>query len=160
MLERTGFSFSLVLQQWGPRPRCPHAKRNRGGGFLLRPSVSPCYWKVVSLTGDCVLFVSAPVLLHHLRTVVWTRTTDDTDLHGWCGGICSENVKVAVTFLTEDGERAECQGLVGENLLDVAIANNIDIEGACGGTLACSTCHLYIDEAFFDKYVLPPCFGA
>ena len=43
------------------------------------------------------------------------------------------------------------QGLVGENLLDVAIANDIDIEGACGGTLACSTCHLYIDEESFEK---------
>jgi ferredoxin len=41
--------------------------------------------------------------------------------------------------------------LVGENLLDVAIANDIDIEGACGGTLACSTCHLYIDEESFEK---------
>ena len=33
----------------------------------------------------------------------------------------------------------------------MAIDNNIDLEGACGGTLACSTCHLYIDEASFDK---------
>ena len=32
-----------------------------------------------------------------------------------------------------------------------AIENDIDIEGACGGTLACSTCHLYIDEDSFDK---------
>jgi len=23
--------------------------------------------------------------------------------------------------------------------------------GACGGTLACSTCHLYIDQESFDK---------
>ena len=33
----------------------------------------------------------------------------------------------------------------------MAIDNNIDLEGACGGTLACSTCHLYIDEAALDK---------
>ena len=31
------------------------------------------------------------------------------------------------------------QAEVGSNLLDVAIDNDVDIEGACGGTLACST---------------------
>lgn len=40
-------------------------------------------------------------------------------------------------------------------MLDVAVANDIDLEGACGGTLACSTCHLYIDQESFDKLPEP-----
>lgn len=40
---------------------------------------------------------------------------------------------------------------VGENILTVAKAHNIDLEGACEGTLACSTCHVYIDEAYLSK---------
>jgi 2Fe-2S ferredoxin len=36
-------------------------------------------------------------------------------------------------------------------MLEVAHANKIDIEGACGGETACSTCHIYVDESFFKK---------
>eukprot|EP00729_Bicosta_minor_P006080 gene6080-6036_t len=46
---------------------------------------------------------------------------------------------IKVTFATSQGESVECDGRIGSNLLDVAIENDIDIEGACGGTLACST---------------------
>lgn len=34
----------------------------------------------------------------------------------------------------------------GENLLDVALAAGINLEHACGGVCACSTCHVYIDK--------------
>eukprot|EP00039_Didymoeca_costata_P030111 m.27932 g.27932 ORF g.27932 m.27932 type:complete len:142 (-) comp7954_c0_seq4:69-494(-) len=60
---------------------------------------------------------------------------------------------VNVVFRTET-ESITCEARVGTNLLDVAIENDIDLEGACGGTLACSTCHLYIDEENLKK--LPP----
>eukprot|EP01066_Platyproteum_vivax_P002025 Platyproteum_vivax@DN124_c0_g1_i1.p1 len=30
----------------------------------------------------------------------------------------------------------------GQSVLDVALDNGIDIEGACGGQCACSTCHI------------------
>jgi len=36
-------------------------------------------------------------------------------------------------------------------MLEIAHANKIDIEGACGGETACSTSHLYIDDAYFKK---------
>eukprot|EP00040_Diaphanoeca_grandis_P029916 m.176071 g.176071 ORF g.176071 m.176071 type:complete len:162 (-) comp31841_c3_seq1:245-730(-) len=67
----------------------------------------------------------------------------------------TSNDKVKVTFVSADDERIECMGHIGDTLLDVAIDNNIDLEGACGGTLACSTCHLYIDEASFEKLDAP-----
>ena len=39
---------------------------------------------------------------------------------------------------------------VGKNLLDVAHDNHVDLEGACGGELACSTCHLLFDKSIYD----------
>lgn len=43
---------------------------------------------------------------------------------------------------------------LGDTMLEVAQKNKIDIEGACGGECACSTCHVILDKASFDK--LPP----
>eukprot|EP01035_Chromulina_nebulosa_P020917 gene20917-27112_t len=40
---------------------------------------------------------------------------------------------------------------LGKTVLDVAIDHNIDIEGACGGELACSTCHVILPQDLFDK---------
>lgn len=34
----------------------------------------------------------------------------------------------------------------GEHLLEVAMENGINIEHACGGVCACSTCHVYINK--------------
>lgn len=34
----------------------------------------------------------------------------------------------------------------GEHLLEVAVANGINIEHACGGVCACSTCHVYVES--------------
>jgi len=50
--------------------------------------------------------------------------------------------------LTGDPERsqAECKAAVGQNLLEVALENEINIEHACGGVCACSTCHVYVEE--------------
>lgn len=43
---------------------------------------------------------------------------------------------------------------IGRRVLDVAMDNNIDIEGACGGELACSTCHVIVPKIIYDQ--LPP----
>ena len=36
----------------------------------------------------------------------------------------------------------------------MARRNAIAIEGACGGAMACATCHVHVDEAWFAR--LPP----
>ena len=38
----------------------------------------------------------------------------------------------------------EIHGAVGQNLLELAGANGIDLDHACGGVCACSTCHVKI----------------
>lgn len=39
----------------------------------------------------------------------------------------------------------------GKSLLHVAHANKIPLEGACEGSLACSTCHVICDESVFKE---------
>lgn len=38
-------------------------------------------------------------------------------------------------------------GLAG-SILDVALAHEVDIDHACGGVLACSTCHVIVRQGF------------
>lgn len=55
-----------------------------------------------------------------------------------------------ITFVLPSGEEKTIDAPNGISLLEVAHKNDIPLEGACEGSLACSTCHLVIDEAYFD----------
>jgi ferredoxin len=50
-----------------------------------------------------------------------------------------------------DGTEKTVDAQVGQHLLDVAHNNNIELEGACGGELACSTCHLIFEQDVYDQ---------
>lgn len=56
-----------------------------------------------------------------------------------------------ITFETQDGEIKECDAPIGLSVLEVAHNNGVDLEGACEGSLACSTCHVIVDPDFFDE---------
>jgi ferredoxin len=58
---------------------------------------------------------------------------------------------VPITFVEPDGKEKTVDAKIGMHLLDVAHKNNIDLEGACGGELACSTCHLIFEKEVYDK---------
>ncbi|XP_059495837.1 ferredoxin-2, mitochondrial [Stegostoma tigrinum] len=58
---------------------------------------------------------------------------------------------VNVTFIDRSGRRIPVMGKVGDNVLYLAHENGIDLEGACEASLACSTCHVYVNEEHFDK---------
>lgn len=60
-----------------------------------------------------------------------------------------------VTFINTDGSRKEIDAPNGLSLLEIAHANDIDIEGACEGSLACSTCHVIIDPKWYSKLSAP-----
>ena len=62
---------------------------------------------------------------------------------------------VSVTFVAPNGEKETVKGREGDSLLDVAHDNDIEVEGACGGEMACSTCHCILDEAVFKKLPKP-----
>ncbi|KAI8818531.1 2Fe-2S ferredoxin-type domain-containing protein [Fimicolochytrium jonesii] len=60
-----------------------------------------------------------------------------------------------VTYVTAEGEKITVEANEGDNLLDLAHAYDIDLEGACEGSLACSTCHVIVEEKYYDKLEEP-----
>jgi len=62
---------------------------------------------------------------------------------------------VRITFIDGDGDRETVDAKIGNNLLEVAHDNDIEVEGACGGEMACSTCHMILDEETFGKLPHP-----
>lgn len=55
-----------------------------------------------------------------------------------------------ITYVMPDGAQTEIDVPVGTSILQAAWDNKIDIEGACEGCMACSTCHVIVDEPHFD----------
>lgn len=62
--------------------------------------------------------------------------------------------KVKIIFI-EKGQKKEFEVPVGSSVLEIAHNNNINLEGACEGSLACSTCHVVVDKNFYDKLTPP-----
>lgn len=60
-----------------------------------------------------------------------------------------------VIFIENDGNEIVIDAQAGLSILEIAHQNNIDLEGACEGSLACSTCHVIIDEESFKKLEEP-----
>ena len=56
-----------------------------------------------------------------------------------------------VTFVLQNGERREFNVTAGDTLLEIAWRHDLDMEGACEGSMACSTCHVIVDEQWFDR---------
>jgi 2Fe-2S ferredoxin len=56
-----------------------------------------------------------------------------------------------MTFVFADGKEQTFDAPVGISVLEVAHKNGIPLEGACEGSLACSTCHVVVDEEWYGK---------
>lgn len=57
-----------------------------------------------------------------------------------------------ITFILKDGSEKIIDAALGLSLMEVAVKEGIEaIEGACGGGLACATCHLYVHPDFKAK---------
>ena len=54
-------------------------------------------------------------------------------------------------FINTDGTRTEIDAPSGVSVMEIAHQNNVDVEGACEGALACSTCHVIIAAEFFGR---------
>jgi 2Fe-2S ferredoxin len=55
-----------------------------------------------------------------------------------------------MTFVERDGTRREVDAPLGLSVLEIAHRHGVDIEGACEGSLACSTCHVIVDQKWFE----------
>ena len=56
-----------------------------------------------------------------------------------------------MTFVLNDGSEKVVEAPNGISVLEIAHKNEVSLEGACEGSLACSTCHVIVDDAWFDK---------
>ncbi|KAI6084084.1 ferredoxin [Hypoxylon rubiginosum] len=61
-----------------------------------------------------------------------------------------------VTFIDKEGKEHKIAVSKGDNLLDIAQAHDLEMEGACGGSCACSTCHVIVtEEDYYEKMPEP-----
>ena len=56
-----------------------------------------------------------------------------------------------MVFIESDGTRREVDAPNGLSVMEIAHLHDIDLEGACEGSLACSTCHVIVDKSWFGK---------
>lgn len=61
-----------------------------------------------------------------------------------------------IVFVQPDGSREVHAGEPGRSIMDCAVDNGVPGIGAqCGGGCTCSTCHGFVDEAWFDQVGAP-----
>ncbi|XP_042477096.1 2Fe-2S ferredoxin-like isoform X2 [Macadamia integrifolia] len=67
-----------------------------------------------------------------------------------------EEKRISVTFVDKYGEEKHIKVPVGMSMLEAAHQNDIELEGACEGSLACSTCHVIVmDIDYYNKLEEP-----
>ena len=71
-------------------------------------------------------------------------------LHGH-DDIDENAAEVNVTFVLKDKTEKNIVGREGQNMLRLAQQHGIELEGACEGVCACSTCHLILDDDMYDE---------
>ena len=57
-----------------------------------------------------------------------------------------------ITYIENNNKTHTIDVLEGLTVMEGAVQNNIPgIDADCGGSMACATCHVYVDEKWFNK---------
>ena len=57
-----------------------------------------------------------------------------------------------ITYIEFDGREHVVEVKSGLSVMEGAIRNNVPgIDADCGGACACATCHVYVDDSWFEK---------
>jgi 2Fe-2S ferredoxin len=56
-----------------------------------------------------------------------------------------------ITFIYADASEKTVEVPNGISVLEAAHKNSVPLEGACEGSLACSTCHVIVDKEWYGK---------
>ncbi|XP_066371762.1 uncharacterized protein [Miscanthus floridulus] len=90
--------------------------------------------------------VVTPTVLSLRNVLLSTATSGDQDESS------QAKDKISVTFVNKDGSEKTISVPVGMSMLEAAHENDIELEGACEGSLACSTCHVIVmDVNYYNK---------
>ncbi|RUS22304.1 putative 2 iron, 2 sulfur cluster binding protein [Endogone sp. FLAS-F59071] len=96
---------------------------------------------------------SMPRQLRTADQVAWFSNTASLQ-HGKEGVKRGEG-PYTVNFITPEGETISVKALEGDSMLDLAQRYGIELECACEGSLACSTCHVICEQEYYDKMPEP-----
>ena len=53
-------------------------------------------------------------------------------------------------FVNSEGTEKSVEAENGLSVMEIARDNDLDIEGTCGGSISCCTCHVIIDKNWFS----------
>ena len=57
-----------------------------------------------------------------------------------------------ITYIEHNGKSHKIEVANGLTVMEGAVQNNIPgIDADCGGSCSCATCHVYVDEKWFNK---------
>ena len=70
--------------------------------------------------------------------------------HGSDSHPSSSAETILIQWKQRDGSVVKTPGVLGSSLLNVAHQHDIDLEGACAGVCACSTCHVILEQNVYD----------
>ena len=71
-------------------------------------------------------------------------------LRGFSGSSERARSKIVVNWKRKDGTIKSTSCSEGVNLMQLAHQFDIELEGACAGVCACSTCHVILPQAVYD----------
>lgn len=57
----------------------------------------------------------------------------------------------AVIFVYPNGREQRVEAPEGASVLETARIGDIPVEGACGGSMACATCHVHVEDVWFER---------
>ena len=60
-----------------------------------------------------------------------------------------------ITFIKADGSEHALDVENGSTLMEIGRDNNMGLEGTCGGSLSCATCHVYFSDADYARVGAP-----
>jgi len=63
--------------------------------------------------------------------------------------------EITIHWVRKDGSIQVTKGSIGENIMRIAHQYGIELEGACEGVCACSTCHVILESTVYDKLPEP-----
>ncbi|KAJ2808715.1 mitochondrial matrix iron-sulfur protein [Coemansia guatemalensis] len=119
----------------------PQLQRLRSPHSPFSPASLLAVFGVQSLRLPC----ASSRLSHHRQTAAAAAFTTSA--------IRAKNV--TVTFIEPDGNEVKATGEEGTNLMELAHENDVDLEGACEGACACSTCHVILPDSIYDSLPEP-----
>ncbi|MDM0046582.1 2Fe-2S iron-sulfur cluster-binding protein [Variovorax dokdonensis] len=61
-----------------------------------------------------------------------------------------------IHYILKDGSTRSVEARNGASLMETAVHNNVrGIDAECGGSCACATCHVYVNDEFLSRLAPP-----